>query len=393
MKIALTLPRLPLSGVGTSVAIIENGLTQAGHRVDVLITGPKPGDDFKFATQSGWNLLHPVSGMNFLPQRLKRLAQVIALNKYSVVINNTSPETQMILPCLKPEIKRIGVMRVLNPNALRHLAMNSEYMHTAVAISAEMERIMSADNRIKAPIRLISNCTRVKGEGTPRLGDRLRLCYVGRLTNPDKNVKIIPAIAKYLQDKGLPFSLDIAGDGPLGQWLENEFKRVSVHDVKLHGLISREETLGIMSHSNFVLLPSFSEGLSNVMLEGMALGCVPVCSDIHNFKWVLGKVADQLQCSINDPLAYGQQILHLATHPDTYQEIQHYLKERQQRLFTPEHTVKGYLDLIAELMSGKGRKLPDPCDFRKLKIPREYRLYCSSGWRFIQKAKNMLVKL
>lgn len=392
MKIAFTLPDLPVSGVGTSVGIIENGLTDAGYKVDIVITGHEVGNDLRFAEQSGWNLVLPGRGIRFLPQRLKRVAKLLNSNEYSIVINNTSAETQLILPYLRREILRVGVMRGLNPNALRYLSINSEYLHAVVGISTEMKRVMAEDARIKAPVWLISNCTRVKGGEFPRLGDRLQLCYVGRLSNPDKNVKIFPRIAKLLKNSGVKFSIEIAGDGPAQQWLEKEFKRLSVGDVKLHGVLSREQTQQIMSHSNFVLLPSISEGLSNVMLEGMALGCVPICSDIENFKWVLGEAADRLQCDLHNPEDYAQRIAYMSSHPDIYRATQLYLQKRQQNLFTPEHTVQGYLDLINELRSGGQRELPPSCDFEKLQIPKEYRLYCSPAWRLVQKAKDMIVR-
>jgi len=392
MKIALTLPHLPLSGVGTSVAIIEKGLTNAGYKVDIVITGHEVGNDLRFAEQSGWNLVLPGRGIRYLPHRLKRIAEVINSNEYSSVINNTSIETQLILPCLRPEILRVAVMRVLNPNALSHLAINSEYLHAAVGISAEMTRVMSTAADIKAPVRLISNCTRVKGGEFPRLGDRLQLCYVGRLTNPDKNVKILPRIAKLLKNSGVKFSFEMVGDGPTRQWLEKEFKSLSSGDVKFHGTLSREQTQQIMSHANFVLLPSVSEGLSNVMLEGMALGCVPVCSNIENFKWVLGEAADRLQCGLYNPEEYTQRITYMTSHPDIYCATQLYLQKRQQNFFTPERTVQGYLDLINELRSGGARELPLPCDFEKLQIPKKYRLYCSPAWRLIQKTKDMVIR-
>ncbi len=393
MKIALTLPHLPLSGVGTSVAIIENGLTAAGYKPDIVITGHEVGNDLRFAEQSGWNIVLPGRGIRYLPHRLKRVAEVINSNEYLIVINNTSIETQLILPCLRPEILRVAVMRVLNLNALSHMAINSEYLHAVVGISAEMTRVMSAEAHIAAPVRLISNCTRVKGGEFPQLGDRLQLCYVGRLTNPDKNVKILPRIAKLLKNSGVKFSIEIVGDGPVRQWLEKEFKRLSIEEVTLHGALSREQTLQLMSHSNFVLIPSVSEGLSNVMMEGMALGCVPVCSDIENFKWVLGEAADRLQCGLHKPKDYVQRIAYMISYPDVYRATQLYLQKRQQNLFTPEHTVQGYVDLINELISGGQRELPLPCDFEKLQIPKEYRLYCSPAWHLIQKAKDIFIRI
>jgi glycosyltransferase involved in cell wall biosynthesis len=392
MKIALTLPHLPLSGVGTSIAIIEAGLSGAGYKVDVVITGNHVGGDLGFAEKSGWNLFFPGRGIRFLPERLKRIAEFLNSNEYSVVLNNTSAETQLVLPCLRSEILRVGVMRVLNPSALKHLAMNSAYLHTAVGISAEMTRVMEADSNIKAPVRLIPNCTCVKGGDLPLLSDRIKICYVGRISNPDKNVMILPRVAKSLKSSGVNFSLEIVGDGPARKNLERDFKRLVPGCANFKGLLPREEAQQVMSKSNFVLLPSFSEGLSNVMLEGMALGCVPVCSDIENFKWVLGDVADRLQCPLHVPEDYAQKIIHMFKNPDVYSATQLYLRERQLNLFTPETTVQGYQELINELKSEKKPDLPLPCDFAEMRIPKEYRRYCSPWWQLLQKAKDIIKK-
>jgi glycosyltransferase involved in cell wall biosynthesis len=391
MKIALTLPHLPVSGIGTSVAIIEYGLTEAGHTVDVVITGREVGNDLAFAEESGWNLIVPGQGIRFLPHRLKRVAELLNSNEYSMIINNTSAETQLILPCLGADILRIGVMRGLNPDALRHISMNSEYLHAAVGISAEMARVMQEDERIKAPVRLIPNCTRLTSSDFPELGEPLRICYIGRISNPDKNVSILPHIAKLLRASDIKLTFEIAGDGSARKTLERDFERLSLGCATFKGLLPREQVHQIIAQSNFVLVPSISEGLSNVMLEAMALGCVPVCSNIEDFKWVLGEAASQLQCSLRKPEDYAQRIAYMVNNPDVYTETQFYLRERQQSLFTPEHTVKGYLDLINELNSGDARELPLPVDFEQLQIPKEYREYCSPAWRLLQKAKDMFV--
>jgi len=342
-----------------------------------------------FAKHSGWRVELPGLGIRHLPDRLKRVAEFYNTKDFDAIINNTSTETQLVLPCLRPEILRASVMRGLNTSNLDVLAMNSDYLHAAVGISHEMTRVMAADLRIKAPVRLIPNCTTIKGGEFPKLNLPLKLCYVGRLSNPDKNVLIIPHIAALLKKEGIEFSLDMVGDGPARSKLEGDLAKLSMNDIFFHGSLPREETHRIMSHSHFVLLPSFREGLSNVMLEGMATGCVPICSDIDNFKWVLGNAADQLQCRIQQPEEYAHRIAYLASHPNAYLSLQEYLRGRQQGLFTPERTIQGYLDMINELTSGNGRALPSPFTFETMLIPRAYRLYCSPLWRLAQKAKDL----
>lgn len=380
---------MPLSGIGTSVNIIREGLEQNGFDVTVVITGNDSIKDMAFARQSGWCIEQPGLSVRYLPDRLKSLAEFYNAKNYDVIINNASPETQLILPCLHPSAIRIAVMRGLNASNLDLLAMHSDYLHAAVGISDEMTRVMANDPHIKAPVRLIPNCTTLKGGAFPGLHHPLKLCYIGRISNPDKNVLILPRIASLLKKGGIEFSLDIVGDGPARRRLEHNLKKLGLSGITFHGALSREQTHQIMSHSNFVLLPSFREGMSNVMLEGMATGCVPICSDIENFKWVLGNAARQLQCSLHQPEEYARRIAYLGSQPDAYQALQEYLRDRQQGLFKPEYTIQGYLDLIKELTSQNTRVLPPSCTFETIPIPRAYRLYCSPLWRVAQRTKDL----
>lgn len=389
-NIAICLPSLPVSGVGTSVGYLEAGLKAAGCNVKMVTTGHDVGDDLEYAKRQGWMLELVGKGERFLPRRMLLVADFLNSGGFDIVFNNTSPETQLILPCLKSHIIRVAVIRALNPTALKHIGMNSAYLHTVIGISKEMTQAMASDPNIQAPVKLIPNCTIVKSESYPELKPTLKICFVGRVSNPDKNVSILPAIVDHLKTRGISFSMDIVGDGPDRALLEREFRKRKSSEVIFHGVLPREATNQIMKNANFVLLPSIYEGLSNVMLEGMALGCVPICSDIANFRWVLGDVAGQLQCSIHQADVYAQQIAKLSETPEHYRSIQKYLRNRQQELFSLESTVQSYLELFTGLKSGKGRQLPLPVDFKKIAIPREYRLYCSRLWRVAQVAKNIV---
>jgi len=389
MKIALCMPHLPLSGVGTSVGILHDGLKEAGYEVDVVITGNSPGDDLAYANTSGWNTILTGVGKRFLPDRLKGVVEQLNRDGYDALLNNTSMEAQLALPCLRRGLLRVGVMRVLNDNALWQVGVHSAYLHALVGISEEMVRVMAADPRIQSPVRLIPNCTRVVAGEPPRIGGRMELCYVGRLSAKDKNVIILPEIAAELSRRGGRFRLRIVGDGPEAGSLRASVRRLGLKEVELCGAMEREAAAGVLRSSHFTLLPSVSEGLSNVMLEGMSTGCIPICSDIPNFRWVLGEAAEQLQCALNDPTDYARRILLLWERGDSYKGLQAYLHRRQREVFTPERTIGKYIDLFRELASGGARSLPPACEFRELRMPWKYRVHCSPLWRVLQSAKDV----
>jgi glycosyltransferase involved in cell wall biosynthesis len=214
MRIAICLPALPLSGVGTSVGILCGGLKAAGYEVDVVVTGDRPGEDLQQAGTAGCNTILVGAGERFLLNRLRAMVDYLNHGSYDVVLNNTSMETQLVLPCLNSNLHRVSVLRVLNGDALQHIGINSAYLHTAVGISREMVKVMVSDHRIQAPVRLIPNCTSGTGGDFPRFNGRVEICYVGRLSIPDKNIMVLPDIARELNRRGVRFRLRIVGEGP-----------------------------------------------------------------------------------------------------------------------------------------------------------------------------------
>jgi glycosyltransferase involved in cell wall biosynthesis len=160
--------------------------------------------------------------------------------------------------------------------------------------------------------------------------------------------------------------------------------------VAMLGEIPRGEAWDILRKSHFTLIPSHYEGLSNVMLETMALGSVPIASNIANFQWVLGDVAVKLQVPISSADAYAGRIVELAADTKEYYKIQGYLRQRQRTMFTPEKTINGYLALVAQLKTQHSAKNIASVPFDKLGLPGRYKRQCTMWWRCLQIARDCL---
>lgn len=389
MKIVLCLSSLPLSGVGTSIGIIRSGLLNAGHEVNILITSHNPGRDFGRAKRDGWFIECCCEGVRFLRERLR--VTLRCLNRYDVIINNHSMETQLVAPCLSGDIIRISVMRGINDSAIEQVSLNSQYFDAAVGVSQEMQRVMKETSKIQCPIHLIPNCTEAKTDELTGLDSPIRIAYVGWLRNRDKNALLLPEIVACLYKRNIDFSLTIAGDGPDRRVLAKKMDKVEGKSkVAMLGEISRGEAQDILGKSHFTIIPSYYEGLSNVMLEAMALGSVPIASNIVNFQWVLGNVAAKLQVPISSADAYARRIVELAADTTEYNKIQGYLRERQRTMFTPEMTVNGYLALINKLKTQHSAKNFVSVTFDELILPRRYRRQCRVWWRCLQITRDCL---
>ncbi len=109
----------------------------------------------------------------------------------------------------------------------------------------------------------------------------LRLLYVGRLAQEQKRILELPGVLCRLREAGRPFEMTILGDGPqrgeLAALLEQHQLSAC---VRLAGFVPPGEVLDhFFSYDAVVNLSSY-EGFSMTILEALAAGCVPVCTDL-----------------------------------------------------------------------------------------------------------------
>jgi glycosyltransferase involved in cell wall biosynthesis len=107
--------------------------------------------------------------------------------------------------------------------------------------------------------------------------DRACALFVGRLV-VEKNVPLLLEALARLPTAQRPFLL-LAGEGPLGESLKARAATLGIdRDVRFLG--ERNDVRHLIRCSDFLVLPSREEGLSNVVLEAMAVGCPPLASAV-----------------------------------------------------------------------------------------------------------------
>lgn len=108
-------------------------------------------------------------------------------------------------------------------------------------------------------------------------GGKLRLCYCNRLQQYQKRVFDLPLVAKELEQLGVDFEMDIAGDGADASELRDRFDNADLNaTVRFYGRLSNAEVMDVYRRSHLFLLTSDFEGLPISLLEAMSVGCVPV---------------------------------------------------------------------------------------------------------------------
>lgn len=94
-----------------------------------------------------------------------------------------------------------------------------------------------------------------------------------------KNVLVLPAIFRKLQECIEGISFIIVGDGELRKRLADELAKSQIKNVKMIGKKEPEQIPDIMNLLDVLILPSLNEGLPRVTLEAQACGVYVVGSD------------------------------------------------------------------------------------------------------------------
>lgn len=132
-----------------------------------------------------------------------------------------------------------------------------------------------------------SNILQKAGEFHPRSGGRPTLCAVGRLS-PEKGFDQLILACSRLKARGIPFRLQILGEGDRRQQLEELIRNKKVSDcVELLGFQSNPYPY--MKAADVVVCSSRYEGLSTVVTEALILGKAIVTTPCAGMTELLGR--------------------------------------------------------------------------------------------------------
>jgi len=357
-------------------------MREAGHEADILATAPQAGEDYHRARRDGWPVEALCAGTSWLWRRLE--VTLSRLSQYDVVINNHSLETQLVMPSLPSQVIRMSVVRSTDGPVIAGAMLNSFVQDAQVGISPQVAELLRRAG-CRCPVTTIPNAVLLTNDVLPVLSEPYRIAFVGRLEERQKNVLILPEIARTLMDQGIRFDMRIVGDGPHRNDLERKIRQLEVAEcVRILGPLEREQAWQLFRESHFAILPSSFEGFGLVVAEAMAAGCVPIVSDIPVFRWILGDSAALLTSPVKDAKVYAEQLVALAKDPSRYAILQQRLWRRQRENFTPAVTVGRYLDLIGRLCQEHDPAKMTPVPLRSVKMPRAHRLRCTQLWRILQ---------
>ncbi len=179
-----------------------------------------------------------------------------------------------------------------------------------------------------------------------RIGDRTNLIgYVGRLDREKGIMNLVsamPAIMSHDPD----IKLLIIGDGNLKESVrdfivENHME----HCVKLAGWVSHDELPAYLNSMKLLVIPSYTEGLPNTMLEAMACGTPVLANPVGSIPDFITDGQNGFIMKDNSFNSIAQSIKHIFARSDL-ENIGINGRKMVENEFVFEATVKQYMDAL-----------------------------------------------
>lgn len=124
------------------------------------------------------------------------------------------------------------------------------------------------------------------------------ILFVGNLIKGKGVLELLDAY-EIIYKKGINIELRFIGDGPMMSELKRRVKQKKLTEaVKFIGLVPHEQLPNYISNSKILALPSYREGVPNVILEAMACGVPVVASSVGGIPEVVNEQTGMLVKSI-----------------------------------------------------------------------------------------------
>ncbi len=176
------------------------------------------------------------------------------------------------------------------------------------------------------------------------IGDQrseIRVTYIGRLESV-KGVDDFLAASVPLKKEYPNLEIQVIG------WYRDDHPLVTEYgdDVRFTGL--REDIPAILSTTDIFVLPSYSEGLSNALMEAMASSCACVASDVGGNRYLLQNGVSGLLFPAGDREALAAHIRRLIDDPAKRRDLGIAARKRIDEVFSWDVIGRQYQSLFHE---------------------------------------------
>jgi len=171
--------------------------------------------------------------------------------------------------------------------------------------------------------------------------------YIGALTEGKGVFNFVQAIPKIIKERE-DIKFLICGNGQLREQIQ---KYLQEHDlnskVKLVGWIPHNEIPAYLNKLKLLVLPSYTEGLPNIMLEAMACGTVVLVTPVGAIPDVIRNEETGFIIKNNSPECIAENIIRALSHPNL-EEIAKNARELVEKEFCFERVVRRWRKILID---------------------------------------------
>uniref|UniRef100_A0A7C3EX29 Glycosyltransferase family 1 protein n=1 Tax=Candidatus Methanomethylicus mesodigestus TaxID=1867258 RepID=A0A7C3EX29_9CREN len=172
--------------------------------------------------------------------------------------------------------------------------------------------------------------------------------YVGRLSKEKGTINYLEAVAKIEPATGIHFL--IAGDGLLRPQVESFVKKDLTKRIKFVGWVDHDDLPAFLNELKLLVLPSYTEGLPNVMLEAMACGTPVLAMPVGSIPDVIRDCETGFLLKSNDPKHIAEKIIELLNKPELLEKVSANAYVYVRENFSFEKTIAVWQKIIAKFV-------------------------------------------
>lgn len=192
-----------------------------------------------------------------------------------------------------------------------------------------------------------------RGRSFVRKADDILIGTVGRLVPVKNQMVLIDAFSK-LCNQDFNIKLIIVGDGPLRHQLQTVAKDTGCAD-RIEFLGRRSDVPEIMRAMDIFVLSSYSEGMSNTILEAMSSGLPVVATAVGGNPELVLNGKTGLLVPTNDPEKLERALCLLIRHEEMRKEMGMRGRERVKKYFSLRGMIDNYEKLYLQCYREKAK--------------------------------------
>ena len=176
--------------------------------------------------------------------------------------------------------------------------------------------------------------------------------FIGRLSEEKGIMNFLESLKILIETQNLEMKFLVGGDGPLKQKVEDFIKDNNYSDkIDFLGWIQQEKIPSLLTKINLLVIPSYSEGLPNIMLESMACGTPVLTNSVGSIPDYIIHQFNGFILEDNSPNTLAKSIIKFNNYPNL-DEIAFNAQKTIENDFNLEQKIKIHKKMLKKVCKG-----------------------------------------